>query len=338
MKAFVIYGGMQTGFEEREMPKLRRPDDVLVKIKNVGICGSDVHTFDGSRAFRYPVIPGHEISGEVVAVGEQVTALKPGTPVVHRIELPCGSCYACRHGKINCCANLNVTGATMDGGFREYMTAPESQWIAFDRNLFSYRQAAMVEPFTIGAQAAERAQLCRGDRVLIHGAGPIGLVVLAVAKSRGAVCVVSEMIPERLSAARRMGADHVINPGKENLEEKIRECFPEEGPNVVFDAVGLSGVFSEAAGYVSNAGRLVTLGFSEKAVSIPMNLITSKELSVIGSRNEAFQTEKVIADFQQFLPAVDAMISSVFPFAEARKAFDLVYQRDPSVIKVLVEM
>ena len=338
MRAFVVTGPHESHIEERPIPQIKDPKDVLVAVKYVGICGTDMHIYDGSRAFKLPIVPGHEISGEVVEAGAGVTTLKPGTPVVHRIEAPCGHCYACRHGKINCCSNLGVTGATRDGGFEEYIVAPESQWIPFEKERFSYKQAAMVEPFTIGAQAVARAELCEGDQVLIHGAGPIGLVVLATAKKHGAVCTVSEMIPERLEVAKKLGADHVLNPADPEWMNKLREYCGPEGPNVVFDAVGLPKVLGKSAEYCSNAARLVTLGFSTSPIEIPMNLITSKELSLLGSRNETFRTESVVENFDQYLDDVDNMISNVFPLEESAIAFEKACAKDPSVFKILVKV
>lgn len=338
MRAFVITGPRESRIEDRPIPELINPRDVLVEVKYVGICGTDMHIFDGSRAFKMPLVPGHEISGQVVAVGPEVTKLKPGTPVVHRIEAPCGHCYACRHGKINCCANLGVTGATRDGGFQEYMVAPEAQWIPFSTDRFSYQQAAMVEPFTIGAQAVARAELCEGDQVLIHGAGPLGLVVLATAKKHGAICTVSEMIPERLEVARKLGADHVLNPADPDWMEKMKTYCGPEGPNVVIDAVGLPKVLAKSAEYCSNAARLVTLGFSTASIEIPMNLLTSKELSLLGSRNETYRTETVVENFERYLSDVDHMISNIFPLEEAHFAFEKACAKDSSVFKILVKI
>ena len=338
MKAFVITGPRTAHIEERPVPELKKPDDVLVKVKYVGVCGSDVHTYDGSRAFTYPVVPGHEICGEVVKAGEAVKYLKPGTPVVHRIMTSCGHCYPCRTGHFNCCENIRVSGVTHDGGFEEYMIAPASQWIPFDLKDFSYRQAVMVEPFTIGAQAAMRGHILKGDKVLIHGAGPIGLVALVTALHSGAECTVSEVVPQRLEMALTLGAAHTIDPSKEGLTEAWERLYGKEGPNVVIDAVGLADVATVSLRLLSNAGRFVSLGFSEKEMRVPLNLLTSKELSIVGSRNENGRTEEVIREFPAYLEAVDKLQTTVLPFEESQRAFELAMSRDPSVIKVAVKV
>lgn len=174
MKAITILEPNQMKLLEVEKPVITEPDQVLVKIRATGICGSDVHVYHGTNPYAsYPRVIGHEAAGEIEAVGENVTDLTPGDSVVLEPITYCRSCYACRNGHHNVCRKLKVLGCIVDGTFREYMVVPRSQVYPFDLSKMSYVQAAVCEPYTIAAQANWRGDVRPGDKVLVHGAGPI---------------------------------------------------------------------------------------------------------------------------------------------------------------------
>jgi threonine dehydrogenase-like Zn-dependent dehydrogenase len=336
MKAFFINSPHDTEFREIPVPKVENPHDVLVKVKAVGICASDVHTFEGYNQLP-PTIPGHEYAGVVTAVGSAVQSLKPGDRVVNRIMKYCGDCYACRKGEIGVCGNATYSGFQIPGGFEEYAVCDERQWIPYTMDV-SFEQAAMVEPFTIGMQACSRGQVSAGDTVLIHGAGTIGCVNLVMAKRLGARVLISDLIPERLEMAKKLGADAVVNSKEENLGEKLKAFTGSEGVNVIIDCVGLPSLMHFNIDNASRFGRIVLVGHTKADFSAQWDLVTHKELSIVGSCNESFKTEQVIKIYPEILDKVNMMLTKVLPFEKAREGFELAASRDPSIIKVVVKI
>lgn len=336
MKAFYINAPFETEIKEVPIPRIETPTDVLVKVMAVGICASDVHSFDGYNKLP-PTIPGHEYAGVVVEVGSAVTKVKPGDRVVNRIMKYCGECYPCRHGEIGICENAKFSGFQIPGGFAEYAVCDEKQWVPYDIDI-TFEQAAMVEPFTIGVQACTRGMIQEGDTVLIHGAGTIGDVNLIVAKRMGARVMISDLIPERLEMAKKLGADMVVNSKEENLEEKVKEFTNGEGANVIIDCVGLPMLMNFNIHNASRFGRIVLVGHTKKEFTGEWDLVTHKELSIIGSCNESYKTEKVLEMYPEILDKVNLMMTKVLPFEEARTGFELAASRDPSVVKVVVKV
>ncbi|MBB6448081.1 L-gulonate 5-dehydrogenase [Geomicrobium halophilum] len=320
----------------KDMPKVSRPDDVLVRVKAVGVCGSDMHIYHGSNPFTvYPRVIGHEVSGEVAAIGNQVSTLKPGDRVALEPISYCGECYACRQGRQNVCVNLEVYGVHRDGGMREFMVAPADNWHKVNENI-SFEAASLTEPMTIGAQATMRGNVQEGDTVLIMGAGPTGLSCLLMAKQLGATVLISDFNQYRLDYAKSIGADHLLNPGEEDLEKVIIEKTDEELANVVIDAVGTARTFEQAVTLASIAGKVVTLGFNEQPSSIPSLLLTKKELTVTGSRLQANQFGTVIkqVNIGKLDPA--AMISHTFNFKQVKEAIQLLENPHQEARKVVL--
>lgn len=279
---------------------------------------------------------GHEASGIVKAVGEAVTDLKPGDGVVLEPITYCGTCYACRTGHHNVCRELKVLGCTVDGTFREYMAVPRSQVYAFDTKKMSYIQAALCEPYTIGAQANWRGNVQKGDFVLVHGAGPIGLILADTAKSRGAVVMVSEPNEKRLAMAKEFGADYTVNPDKENLEAVVMELTSGEGVNVIFEAAGIPALLSGSTALLSPAGRLVAMTFGEEPIPINFKEVNAKELTLLGSRHQYQKFPEVVEYLPSKLDHVDKLITHVFPAESFEKAFDVLADKTSGAGKVIL--
>lgn len=336
MKAFIINAPFKTEIKEIPRPKIEGAHDVLVQVKAVGICASDVHSFDGYNKLP-PTIPGHEYSGVVVEVGSAVTKIKPGDKVVNRIMKYCGECYACKKGEIGVCGHATYSGFQIPGGFEEYTVCDERQWVPYDIDI-SFEQAAMIEPFTIGVQACARGQVCENDTVLIHGAGTIGDVCLVIAKRLGARVIISDLIPERLEMAKRLGADMTVNSKEQNLEEMVKQFTNSEGVNVIIDCVGLPALMDFNIENASRFGRIVLVGHTKKEFVGQWDLVTHKELSIVGSCNESYKTEEVIQIYPEILDKVDLMMTKVLPFEKAREGFELAASRDPGIVKVIVKV
>lgn len=337
MKAFVIAGKHDTYFVDKPIPKIENEYSVKVKVKSVGICGTDIHIYEGEHGMSigHKRIPGHEFAGVVCEVGSQVTNLKIGDRVVHEPINFCGKCYACRHGQGNVCADIQVTGCNMDGGLQEYYVADEKQWHIIP-DWVTWEQAALIEPYTIAAQTCSQAELEAGDVVLIHGGGPIGLMCMDTAKKLGATVIISEIAEGRIKLAQEMGADYVFNPKEVNIKEELLKITGNEGPNIVIDCAGIPQVVCDAMELLSPAGRFV------QVAPCPINLdktaiwIMVKQLKIIGSRLQMNQFKPVIARYALYKDNIEKMITDVFDFEKAKEAFEYNAARHPETGKVVI--
>lgn len=336
MKAFVIGKDGQKLFRELEKPVVEGPEDVIVKVMAAGICGTDLHIYEGKHpmAAGQDRIPGHEFAGRVVAVGEAVKTLKPGDRVVHEPIAYCGECYACTHGQPNVCRHLRVTGCNCDGGWQEYYKAPERQWHKIP-DWVSWTEAACVEPYTIGAQVCAQAKVQAGDVVLIHGGGPIGLICGDTAKHFGATVIVSELMPGRLKLAKQMGLDYAVDPRQTNLKQLVSELTGGEGVNVILDCAGLGKLMDDNLEMLSPAGRFVPVAVAPFTVSNP-TAILAKQLTIVGSRLQYRKFAPVIARFALYKDNIDRMVTDTFPFADSDRAFRYNLERHPETGKVVI--
>ncbi len=337
MKAFVIRGKHDCYFDERPEPQLTNPHSVKIKVKSCGICGTDLHIYEGEHAMCIGQlrVPGHEFSGQVVEVGEAVKNFKVGDRVVHEPIKYCGECYACRNHMGNVCSNLAVTGCNCNGGWQEYFVADEKQWHHIP-DWITWEMAALVEPYTIAGQVTTRAELRAGDTVLIHGAGPIGLACADTAMHLGAEVFISEIADGRLELARQMGVQHVINSRDVNLNEEIFRLTDGEGVNIVLDCAGLPWSWTDAMVVLTPAGRFVPVAMPNNVEIKNAFPIMGKQLRISGSRLQMDQFEPVIARFALYKENIERMITDVFPFEESDKAFEYNAARDPKTGKVVV--
>jgi 2-desacetyl-2-hydroxyethyl bacteriochlorophyllide A dehydrogenase len=336
MKAIQVVKPHEMRLVEKEMPRIGRNHEVLVKVMATGICGSDVHIYHGtSPVATYPRVIGHEVVGRVVETGNTVNTLKIGDRVVMEPIEYCGKCYACRHERGNVCQNLKVKGVDVDGGFQEYICLPEELLHAIPDEV-SYKQAVMIEPYTIGCQANWRGRVLADDVVLIYGAGPVGLIVLDIAKSLGAVCIISDINDRRLVIAKEFGADYTLNPMMDIVEEKVRELTNGMGANVVFDAAGIPTIFAEALRIASVAGRVVSMAFTDEPAIVSMLEITKKELDVVGTRHQTKKFKEVIKDFPDRIAKVNRLITHEFHYSEYEKAFQLSDDKTSDAGKIVL--
>ncbi|MFD1415909.1 zinc-binding alcohol dehydrogenase family protein [Oceanobacillus jeddahense] len=336
MKAIQVEKPGQLNIVEINKPVLEDAHDVVVKVKNVGICGSDVHIYHGSNPFTvYPRIIGHEVSGVVEEIGEAVTTLEVGDLVALEPILYCGECYACRKGQPNVCESLEVFGVHRDGGMSEWLKAQEKNWHKVSSRV-SEEAAALIEPLTIGAQATFRGEVKEGETVFIIGAGPTGIACLLLAKERGAKVFISDFNQTRLDYAASIGADVIIQPQDVDVAKEIDRLTDGELANVVIDAVGLPQTFQQAVELASIAGTVVTLGFNEEPSSIPSLLLTKKELKVVGSRLQTHQFEGVIEKVNEGKLDPDKIISHRYPMKQIKDAFELLENNPGEVRKIVL--
>ncbi|MDO4548459.1 MAG: zinc-binding alcohol dehydrogenase family protein [Clostridia bacterium] len=338
MKAVQIVKPCEVKLVDIPIPEIAHPDDVLIKVHYAGICGSDLHILHGSNPFAtYPRVFGHEMSGEVAGVGTGVGDLNPGDHVILEPITYCGECYACTHGEPNVCAHLKVSGVHVDGAAAEYVLTKRRHAHKISKDV-PWEKATLTEPLTIGSQACERGRVGKDDIVMICGAGTIGLCVLVNAILRGARCLITDIVDEKLEYAKKLGAELAVNVKNEDAWEKASIFAGEQGVNVFIDAVGSTAVVEQALEALSPAGRIVCLGFGTERISVPFLSITKKQAEIVGSRLQSGQFPPTISRLEKGLFPVDDFVSRVFPLDEAQAAFDYAVNNNGKYRKILIKV
>ena len=257
--------------------------EVEVRVKAAGLCAGDLYIYLGKNPYvTFPRVGGHEIAGVISAVGPGVRGVAVGERVVVDPFIGCGHCYPCRIGKRNCCANLSIIGVHRDGGFAERVIAPAANLHRIPAGMSDF-EASFAEPVAIGVQACRRGEVKAQDRVLVLGAGPIGLAIVEVARARGAEVFITDIKAERLAVARELGAASL--PASDLAAETIR-LTNGEGMPVVIEATGAAPVMEETVDLVAAGGRIVIVGLVKAGtrVRLPGLDITRKEVTLHGSR------------------------------------------------------
>jgi threonine dehydrogenase-like Zn-dependent dehydrogenase len=260
------------------------PGEVLVSVGAAGICAGDMYFYLGKNPYAiYPQICGHEIAGVVAELGEGVTEFEVGAKVVVEPFIGCGACYPCRIGKSNCCMKLQIIGVHRPGGYADYLTAPALLVHKIPEGL-SLSFASFAEPVAIGVQACRRGEVASGEYVLILGCGPIGLALVEVARARGARVVATDIAPNRLETAARLGAETI--PAGKGLLQTILEQTQGEGAPVVIEATGNPKAMEQTVELVAAGGRIVIVGLVKQGVGVtfPGLDFTRKEMTIVGSR------------------------------------------------------
>lgn len=267
---------------EREWPT-PGPNDVVVDVQAVGICGSDVHGFMGITGRRKPpIVMGHEFSGLVTAVGDQVQRIKVGQRVAVQPLLTCGTCPTCRAGRPNICVNRSGLGVNMDGAFADAISVPE-QMVHVLPDELSWEQGAMIEPLAISMHSVNMTPITLMDSLVIIGAGTIGLLSLVCARKRGAgQIIVTDRSEHRLEIARKLGADIVVNIAEQDPVEAVREATGGLGADSVIEAVGATPAVKQSLLVARNGGNVTWIGNSAPEVEINMQQIVTRELTLRG--------------------------------------------------------
>lgn len=335
MKAVKIIKPGQVATEEIPMPEVKE-NEALIKIKYCGICGADVASFTGNQPFTtYPRIPGHEFSGEIVQIGENSKGLKAGDIVTANPYFNCGQCYSCKRGIVNACTDNRTMGVQRDGSFCEYIAMPIERIIP-GKGL-SAKELALIEPFSISCHALSRAEIRKGDNLLIMGAGPIGLFALIKAKSMGANVMIADLLDSRLNLALEYGADKAVNIKNEGLGDCAEEFTKGNMFDVTVEACGQPETFLNCIDLAATGANVILIGNGKRETTFLHSVLLKKELNVFGSRN-AFTR-----DFEELIDLVAAgkadvlkMVSGVYPADEAEKAFNALAHNDGSLAKLLI--
>lgn len=334
MKAVQIVKPNELKIIDMEKPVIDEKNNVLIKMTAAGICGSDVGIYHGTNAAAtYPRVIGHEMVGRVDQVGPGVSGLKPGDRVIVNQVTNCGHCYPCKIGRGNVCDNLAVRGVHIDGGYREFIAVPESDCYLLPDSI-SDTDAIMIEPTTIAIQSCSRAELTKDDMLLIFGSGALGSSILKIARLMCDHIIVTDIMDEKLEAAKENGAKYTINVLKEDLVEKVKEYTFGHGSTVSIDSACTKDSLISLLKATGNAGRVMTMGFSVAPTEVNQFLITSKELDVRGSRLQNKRFGDAIRLINEGKLDLNGTVSHTFPLEKAQEAFDFVDSRDPSIRKI----
>jgi 2-desacetyl-2-hydroxyethyl bacteriochlorophyllide A dehydrogenase len=333
MKAIVCNRPFSLGIEERPVPE-RKTGEVTIRIRRVGLCGTDYHIFSGNQPFlAYPRVMGHELAGEVAEVDEGGT-LKIGQIVTINPYIPCGVCIACRKEKPNCCVNINVLGVHVDGGMTEFICVPAAAVIPVDG--LSLDQAAMVEFLSVGAHAVRRGQVTRADRALVVGAGPIGVGVALFCQFAGADVTLIDTSEDRLTYAHdKINIAHVVQVG-EGLDEVLKARSDGEFFDVVFDATGSGKAIEKGFSYVAHGGRYVLVSVVKDIISFSDPEFHKRETTLLGSRNATREDfEYVIEHLRNGAIPSDMLQTHNFDFMDTPTMIKDLMANQGSVLKAI---
>jgi len=333
-------------FEVRDIPRPRpKEKEVLIRVKVVGVCGSDVHYYlegkiGSQQIIKEPLILGHELSGEVAELGKGAGNFKVGQRVVVEPAISCGKCEVCRKGWTNICPLVKFLGTPpVNGAFCEYLVMPGENLFPLPDKL-SDEEGVMFEPLAIGLYAVRLSRFLPGETVAILGSGPIGLVTLLSARAAGASLIfATDIIPERLKAAKKIGAREVFNPEKEDVAEKIMELTKGRGVDVTFEAAGKEETINQAFAITALGGRVMIIGIPEvDAITYEPHQMRRKELLIQNVRHSLDTTGASIRLVEEGLINLKPLITHCYPFDKITEAFELVSHYQDGVIKAVIKM
>jgi 2-desacetyl-2-hydroxyethyl bacteriochlorophyllide A dehydrogenase len=336
MKTLVCIQPGEFAYREADAP-LAHPGQAIIKIRRIGICGTDLHAFEGTQPyFTYPRILGHELAGDLVDF-DQAPGFQPGEAVTIIPYFNCGQCIACRNGKPNCCTTIKVCGVHVDGGMVEYLSVPSAS-LVHGRGL-DYDQLALIEPLSIGAHAVRRAAIQKGEFVLVIGAGPIGLGTMEMARIAGAEVIAMDINEARLDFCRdNLHILHTVNASNDALQQ-IQHITRGDMPTVVIDATGSRKAINDAFQYMAHGARYVLVGLQKGTIEFSHPEFHKREGTLMSSRNATRE------DFDAVMDAMQKGLIDPTTYITHRVGFDQLASRFPGfldpaagVIKAMVEL
>ncbi|MGC8972141.1 MAG: zinc-dependent alcohol dehydrogenase [bacterium] len=308
---------------------------VKIKVRFVGICGSDVSAYKGTSPMCiYPRIIGHEIVGEIVEINDRTTNLKIRDRVILEPYVCCGRCYPCLNGRTNSCENLKVLGVHIDGGMTEYISHPAYLIHRLPDSL-SFEEAVMAEPLSIALHSIHRLRLKPGEHIVIFGAGQIGNLAAQASLFFGAIPILIDILYERLNIAKNLGIENVLNPRTEDIIERIKWITNNRMAECVIEATGSSFGIRTALDVVSFTGRIALVGWPNQEITLPTALITRKELDVYGSRNSVGEFPLALEMIEKKRINVKALISKVVSLEEIPEYLHVLAEEPSKFLKVL---
>lgn len=341
MKAAVLYDTNDIRYEDHPMPEIQTPDQIKLRVKAAGICGSDVPRVLGDSAWFYPIVLGHECCGEVVETGTTVTSLKVGDHVIIAPHIPCFHCDDCQNGYYGSCKDYGFIGTKQQGGFAEYLVVDQMNAVKLDDSI-PYREAMVFEPATVACHGMRQADFRGGSTVAILGCGTVGIFAAQWAKAFGArQVVVFDVVDERLRLAIRLGSDAVVNSSAADWQKKAMELTDGKGFDYIFETAGMPATMKMSYHLVGTHGTICMIGYPSTPVTFEaadVFQMIQKEFRVVGSRmsftppfpgSDWTQTAEYFA--RGLLQYDDSMIFREFPLSQVKDAFDLF--RVPGQVK-----
>lgn len=342
MKALTLTAYNEFAFGDAPDPR-PGPDEVVVRVVACGICGSDIHGFDGTSGRRIPpIIMGHEASGVISAVGAAVTDWQPGDRVTFDSTLFCGECPCCREGRVNLCENRRVLGVScgeyrQHGAFAELVKVPARVLYRLPEAL-SHQQAAFCEPLSIALHAVNRVGPQVGETALVVGAGVIGLLVLQCLKMQGCSRVwVSDLSAARLEVARQTGADEVFLAGDTDVPAAVRNLTSGEGAHLAMECVGFSAALRTAIDAVARGGRVGLVGNLQAECPFPLQQVVTREISLFGSCASSGEYQAAVDALASGRVRVEPLLSATAPLEEGPSWFRRLHAGKEPLIKVLLQ-
>jgi L-iditol 2-dehydrogenase len=341
MKALVL-----TEYKKLEIQELPKPepgaDDVLIRVEACGVCGSDVHGYDGSTGRRIPpLVMGHEAAGTIADVGRNVTGFRQGQRVTFDSTVSCGSCYFCHRGQINLCDNRQVLGVSCGdfrraGAFAEFVTVPARILHELPDTL-SFQKAAMIEAISVGVHAVALTPVMLNDTAVVVGAGMIGLLTLQAVKLAGATrLIVVDVDDTRLKTARDLGATHTINAKQTDVAKAVRELTQGRGADVALECVGTTATVQSAVESTRKGGAVTLVGNVAPKIELPLQAVVTRQIRLQGSCASSGEIPACIALLDSGAIRVEPMLSAFAPLEEGPSWFERLYHHEPNLMKVVL--
>ena len=328
--------------EIQDVPELRavQENEVKLRIKKIGVCGSDIHVYHGKHPFTsYPVVQGHEYSGEVVEIGEAVKMVKVGDKATARPQRVCGKCPPCLRGDYNICNHLKVEGFQAPGTAQDYFILPQDRIIKLPDSL-TYEQGAMVEPAAVGAHSTARAGNLEGKNVVVTGAGPIGNLVAQFAKARGAAKVlITDISAFRLKKAKECDIEFTANAKEENLGDASKRVFGEDGFDIAFECAGVEIALDQAVQEVNKGGRIIVVAVYGDRPKVDMAIVGDRELSLIGTlmyKQEDYV--EAVSLIEKGKIKTEPLFTGHFPFDKYLEAYKYIDEQGDKTLKVIIDL
>jgi L-iditol 2-dehydrogenase len=334
-------------YKKMELTELPVPeigaDDVLVRVRACGICGSDVHGFDGSTGRRLPpIVMGHEASGEVAAVGTNVKQFKEGDRVTFDSTVYCGRCHFCRRGDINLCDNREVLGVSTpefrrNGAFAEYVSVP-SHIVYKLPDALPYEYAAMIEAVSIAVHAVNITPITLGDTGLVVGSGMIGLLTIQALQLGGCSRIIAvDLEDSKLAMAKKLGAEVTLNPKRDDVADAVKQLTEGRGADIAVEAVGATSPIQTALAALRKGGALTLVGNVSPKIDLPLQVVVSRQIRLMGSCASCGEFPQCIDLMARRAIQVAELISARAPLNEGPRWFDRLYGHEPNVMKVVLE-
>jgi L-iditol 2-dehydrogenase len=338
MKQAIMIKPGQIEYRDVKKPEIG-PDEVRIKIKRIGVCGSDIHVYHGKHPYTsYPIVQGHEFSGVIDAVGTNVMHLKHGMKTTATPQITCGKCGPCQRGDYHICDNLKVQGFQASGVAQEYFVT-ESKKVVILSDSFSFEMGAFVEPLAVGIHVVNRVNSVKDKNVAVLGAGTIGNLVAQTVKAKDGNVIITDLSDYRLKIAYECGIKNTVNINTNSFSDAIKKYYGSKGVDIIFECVGAEQTIADAIENIQKGGSIVIVGvFSEKP-RVDLGLIQDHELKLIGTLmykyDDYIEAVNLIIDGNILTEPLD---SKHFSFTDYKKAYQFIDKQKDQCMKVFIDM